>query len=344
MRKSYAVFIAVCMVVCAIFFGCTPESGTDSFSNWVEGATPIAELREYVETVTDEKSEDFIPAEDRIAVFDLDGTLYCETFPIYGEWLLFAEYVLNTEGYDAPDEIKAVANELAGIKKASDIPGHMEQTHIHAHAAAFAGMAIEDYLDLVEDFKNTEATGFKGMKRGEAFYKPMLDVVDYLIENDFIVYICSGTNRMTVRGLIDNVIDIPPRQVIGTDFTIVASGQGEETDMHYNYTEEDVLLMGDTVITKNVKMSKVAQLEQELGQKPVLVFGNSTGDMSMATYAEKDNPYLTKVFFVLCDDIEREYGNKTKAQALADICAENGWFTISMANDWATIYGDVDIV
>lgn len=344
MRKSYAVFLTVYMIVCVIFFGCTSETGSDAFSNWVEGSTPVAVLKEYVETVTDEKSENFIPAEDRIAVFDLDGTLYCETFPIYGEWLLFTEYVLNTEGYDAPDEIKAVANELAGIKKASDIPGHMEQTHIHAHAAAFAGMAIEDYLDVVEAFKNTEATGFKGMKRGEAFFRPMLDVVDYLIENDFIVYICSGTNRFTVRGLIDDVIDIPPRQVIGTDFTIVASGQGDEKDMHYNYTEEDELLMGDTVITKNVKMSKVAQLKQELGQKPVLVFGNSSGDVSMATYAEKDNPYLTKVFFVLCDDIEREYGNKTKAQALADICAEKGWFTISMANDWATIYGDVEII
>ena len=107
-------------------------------------------------------------------------------------------------------------------------------------------------------------------------------VVEYLLKNDFIVYICSGTNRFTVRALIDGIIDIPARQVIGTDFTILASGQGEEMDMHYNYVEEDELLMGDTVITKNVKMSKVAQLEQELGQIPVLVFGNSTGDVPMA--------------------------------------------------------------
>jgi hypothetical protein len=183
------------------------------------------------------------------------------------------------------------------------------------------------------------------MTRGEAFYIPMLEVVEYLLENDFIVYICSGTNRFTVRGLIDGVIDIPARQVIGTDFTIVASGQGEEMDMHYNYTAEDELLMGDTVITKNVKMSKVAQLEQELGQKPVLVFGNSTGDVPMAIYADTDNRYLTEVFFILCDDTEREYGNLAKAEKVASICAENGWQTISMENDWTTIYGnDVNIV
>jgi phosphoserine phosphatase len=324
-----------------IFAGCAKKTTSgESFTAWVDGSAPIAALKEYVEDVTDEASERFIPVEDRIAVFDLDGTLYCETFPIYGEWLLFADYVMNTPDYEAYEDILAVGRELAEIKKASDIPSHMEQTHIHAHASAFAGMTIEAYMDVVDEFKKTNADGFNGMTRGEAFYLPMLEVVDYLLENEFIVYICSGTNRFTVRALIDGVIDIPARQVIGTDFTIVASGQGEEMDMHYNYVDEDELLMGDTVITKNVKMSKVAQLEQELGQKPVLVFGNSTGDVPMAVYSEKDNPYLTKVFFLLCDDTQREHGNESKAQKIADICAEKDWVTISMANDWSTIYGE----
>lgn len=342
MKKAYALLLALCTASGLLSTGCAEKNVQESedFVYWTEGAAPVAALKEYVETVTDEKSEDFIPQEDRIAVFDLDGTLYCETFPIYGEWLIFSDYVLNTPDYEAPEDVKAVAEELASIKKAADIPGHMEQSHIHAHAKAFSGMTIEDYYKVVDDFKNTDADGYSGMTRGEAFYLPMLEVVDYLIDNQFIVYVCSGTNRFTVRGLIEDVIDIPARQVIGTDFTIVASGQGEEMDMHYNYTAEDELLMGDTVITKNVKMSKVAQLEQELGQKPVLVFGNSTGDVPMSVYAEKDNSYLTEVFFLLCDDEVREHGNSSKAQKIADICTENGWETISMANDWTTIFGD----
>jgi hypothetical protein len=87
-------------------------------------------------------------------------------------------------------------------------------------------------------------------------------------------------------------------------------------------------------------MSKVAQLEQELGQKPVLAFGNSTGDVPMAHYVDSDNPYLTEVFFVLCDDTNREYGNIKKANNISSICNEFGWQTISMANDWSTIYGE----
>lgn len=340
MNKTYSFVLAVCIAISMITAGCAVNGNEDVFLYWVDGAAPIETLKEYVETVTDKKSEQFIPVEDRIAVFDLDGTLYCETFPIYGEWLLFSDYVLNTPDYEATEEIRAVAEELAGIKSAANIPSHMEQTHIHAHAQAFAGMTIEEYLGVVESFKKTNADGFNAMTRGEAFYLPMLEVIEYLNDNEFTVYICSGTNRFTVRGLIDGVIDIPARQVIGTDFTIVASGQGEETDMHYNYAEDDELLMGDTVITKNVKMSKVAQLAQELGQKPVLVFGNSTGDEPMAVYAQEDNSYLTKVFFLLCDDTEREHGNKAKAQKIADICAEKGWETISMANDWTTVYGE----
>ena len=333
-------YVILGCVICALLIVCLAGNQQNNFTTWEENTDSIAALEAYVETVTNKRSEHYIPAEDRIAMFDLDGTLYCETFPIYGEWILFADYVLNTPGYQAPEHIRAVAEELAAIEKASDIPGYMEETHIKAHAEAFAGMTIEDYFEVVEQYKTTPAEGFEGMTRGEAFYLPMLEVVDYLLENDFIVYICSGTNRFTVRGLIDGVIDIPARQVIGTDFTIVASGQGEEMDMHYNYTAEDELLMGDTLITKNVKMSKVAQMEQELGQKPVLVFGNSTGDVPMAVYADTENPYLTEVFFVLCDDIQREFGNISKAEKVASICAEHGWQTISMQNDWATIYGE----
>ena len=161
----------------------------------------------------------------------------------------------------------------------------MEQTHINAHAKAFAGMSIKDYMNVVEEFKRTNADGFNGMTRGEAFYRPMLEVVEYLLDNEFMVYICSGTNRFTVRALIDGVIDIPARQVIGTDFTIVASGQGDEMVMHYNYVEDDELdwatndelevmienMMSEMIAAaENLEFEKAAELRdgiKELKQK-----------------------------------------------------------------------------
>jgi len=86
MIKKLISLRTVCVRICPIVTGCaSPNTNEDVFANWVEDSKPISVLKEYVETVTDEKSEDFISAEDRIAVFDLDGTFCCETFPIYGE-------------------------------------------------------------------------------------------------------------------------------------------------------------------------------------------------------------------------------------------------------------------
>ena len=129
-KKSCLVLSFSFILLSSSCLACQKE---ETFTNWKEDSTPINALTDYVEKVSNKNSEYFIPQEDRIAVFDLDGTLYCETFPIYGEWLLFADYVLNTPDYEAPEEILAVAQELAEIKKASDIPSHMEQTHINEH-------------------------------------------------------------------------------------------------------------------------------------------------------------------------------------------------------------------
>ena len=123
MIKKSVSSLMVCMMLCSIITGCAKTSENEEiFTTWVDDSKPIAALKEYVEDVTNKKSPNYIPVEDRIAAFDLDGTLYCETFPIYGEWLLFADYVLNMSDYEASAEILAVAQELSEIKKASDIP------------------------------------------------------------------------------------------------------------------------------------------------------------------------------------------------------------------------------
>ena len=330
------------LVLCLLFVTLTGCGSTkaDNFQTWTKDAAAIQALETYVAAVTDEKSEDFIPVADRIACFDLDGTLFCETFPIYGEWLLFAERALNDPTYEAPDDIREVAETVVAAGESRSIPEGLEEAEINAQAKAFAGMSIEDYTAYVKEFMQTEAEGFNNLKRGEAYYKPMLEIVTYLQENDFTVYICSGTNRFTVRALIDGTIDIPERQVIGSDFTMTATGQGETGDMHYSIAVEDELLMGDELIIKNVKTSKVFQIKQELAQKPVLVFGNSSGDIPMALYSDTENPYPTEVFFLLCDDLEREHGNVEKADGIRETCGEYGWNTISMRDDWVTIYGD----
>lgn len=165
--------------------------------------------------------------------------------------------------------------------------------------------------------------------------------MEYLQRNDFIVYIVSGTDRFIVRGIVKgSPLDIPPRQIIGSDETVVTPDQGDEDGLSYVYDDDDELILGGDFVVKNLKMNKVAVIAQEIGQQPVLSFGNSTGDSSMAAYVTSGNPYPSLAFMLCCDDTERENGSAEKAGKMFDLCGTYGWIPISMKNDWTTIYGD----
>lgn len=182
---------------------------------------------------------------------------------------------------------------------------------------------------------------YDGMKRGDGFYKPMVEVVEYLQQNDFTVYIVSGTDRFIVRGIVDNSpLDIPNRQIIGSDETLVAPDQGETDGLDYVYDDDDKLVLGGEFIVKNLKMNKVTVIAQEIGVQPVLSFGNSTGDSSMAEYVTSNNKYKSLAFMLCCDDTERENGNVEKAEKMVSLCEEFDWVPISMKNDWTTVYGE----
>jgi hypothetical protein len=179
------------------------------------------------------------------------------------------------------------------------------------------------------------------MKRGEGFYQPMVEVVEYLQLNGFTVYVVSGTDRLIVRGILyDNVLDIPNRQIIGSDELLVSSNQGDTDGLNYVFTEGEKLVLGGEFLIKNLKMNKVSVIMQEIGQQPVLSFGNSTGDSSMAEYVTSGNKYPSLAFMLCCDDTVRENGSESKAEKMFGLCEEFDWVPISMKNDWTTIYGD----
>ena len=99
-------------------------------------------------------------------------------------------------------------------------------------------------------------------------------------------------------------------------------------------------MLGGEFIVKNLKMNKVTVIAQEIGVQPVLSFGNSTGDSSMAEYVTSNNKYKSLAFMLCCDDTERENGNVEKAEKMVSLCEEFDWVPISMKNDWTTIYGE----
>ena len=308
----------------------------DNLTLWDDPAPAKQALVNYVETVTNPKSPEFIPVKDRVAVFDLDGTLILETDPTYFDWALFEHRVLDDVTYTPTQEQRTAAKNSREKGIFPELNAKREQMV----AAAYKGLSVEEFYNFVRNFMQEDQPGFEGMKRGDIFYKPMLEVVEYLVKNKFTVYICSGTDRLTVRPLIaQNMPYISNRQILGSDSTLVASGQGNQDGLVYMFQKGDAVLLGGKNLVKNLQTNKVTLIEREIGVQPVLAFGNTFSDASMLNYTINNNKYKALAFMLMCDDMEREYGNLQKAEKMRQGCEEYGWICVSMRDDWKTIYG-----
>ena len=312
----------------------------DLFAEWNPDAPALHALIDYVEAVTDEASADYIPAEDRIAVFDMDGTLYGELFPTYLEYYMLAWTILKNPDIHPDEEMLAVGRTLRDCALDNSFPEDMAMQHAIQAARAYAGMTLNEFADYETEILLREADGFTGMTYGEAVYLPMVEVVDYLNENGFKVYVCSGSDRFLCRTLLEGVIDIPAENIIGMDVAVEATGQNGEDGLNYVFAAGDDVIRTDKLLIKNLKMNKVAQIVQEIGHQPVLSFGNSSGDVSMHIYTISNNAYRSAAFMLVADDDVRDYGNPEKGAELKEKWEASGFNVISMRDDFRTIYGE----
>ncbi len=187
-------------------------------SLWVKDAASRKALIDYVDLVTDKSSPDYVPPTDRIAVFDLDGTLFCETDPTWFDFMLFQYRIQEDPTYKemASEHEKTVAATVQSVIETGVVPDGFEVEIGHCIAKAFAGMRVRDFYRYVRDFAERPAPGYHGMLAGEAFYQPMVQVIDYLQDNGFTVYVCSGSDRLVVRAIVEGGLILAARYVIVT--------------------------------------------------------------------------------------------------------------------------------
>ena len=226
--------------------------------------------------------------------------------------------------------------DAAGAEK----PSNMSTRQAAAGAIAYRGMTMKELAEMVRAFKESEAMGFSGLKRGDAYYKPMLELFDKLLENDFTVYVVTATERNIVREVIRGTLNIPPSHVIGTEYGYTATGQGETADPNYTFQPDDQIVFDGSYVGENAKTCKVDAIVREIGQQPVLAFGNSSGDLAMEIYTISNNPYRSAAYMVVADDAVREYGSADGAPDKKASYESMGIGVISMRDDFATIYGD----
>jgi len=284
----------------------------------------------YVSEVTNEQSPDFIPAKDRIAVFDNDGTLWSEQ-PFYFQ-LFFALDQVKSQAGRHPDwknkqPFKAVLE--------NDMDELMKQGKaglLQIVGVSHAGMTTDEFQSNVSRWISTAQHPVKKKLYKELIYQPMLELVKYLQSKDFTVFIVSGGGIDFMRAWAEEVYGIPTHQIIGS--TLQA---------RYNYNN------GKPIITKlpaldfnDDKEGKPVAIEKYIGKKPVFAAGNSDGDLQMLQWTAS-NKYKNFELYVHHTDSVREWAYDRKSpvgtldKGLDEGKAKN-WSFADMKTDWKLIY------
>lgn len=308
---------------------------------WAKDSAPAKSVIEYVQKVTDASDKaNYIPEKDRIAVFDMDGTLTCETYFTYYDTMMFIEYCLK-EDHGVSEELKEAARVIdPDYKAGEDLARNF--------AKAYAGMTIDEFYDYVESFGEKYTESFNNMRYKDGFYLPMVELVKYLYDNGFTIYVVSGTERTTTRAIVANspiAEYVTPNHVIGTEFEVKLKGhETDSSNMTYTYADGDELVLTGGFIQKNLNANKVIYIEREIGKRPVLAFGNSSSDTSMMDYTiDSRNKYPAEAYMIVNDDAVREWGPDNwndKSAKFGKDSGGMGYTMISMKNDFAKIYPD----
>lgn len=192
------------------------------------------------------------------------------------------------------------------------------------------GMPIQQFnKDVEEFFKDTRHSKFN-KKYSETIYQPMLELLQYLRENDFKTYLCSGGGTDFMRVIGTSAYGIVPENTIGS-FALNTYSQTDDGSWKIMKGHEN-LFMCD-------KELKPIAIQQQIGRIPIFVGGNvrSGGDIGQLSYSQT-NPLPNFQLLINHDDEEREYAYAEKDNASLNAAKEGNWNVVSMKNDWLKIF------
>jgi phosphoserine phosphatase len=301
---------------------------TGVLPSWSDGAAKQAIL-DFVEQT------DSVPVEHRTAVFDNDGTLWCEKpMPIQLDFILrrFVEMAEATPELRDRQPWKAAYERDYGWL-ASLMEQHYagDDTNVKVLGAgilaAYEGISVDDFEAQSDQFLRSAQHPSLGRGYLQCAYKPMVELLDYLAANGFTNYIVSGGGRDFMRPISDDVYGIPRERVIGSAAAL-AYESNERGGMITHKAEAEYLDDGP---------QKPIRIWSRMGRRPLVAGGNSNGDVPMLEFTKHaDKPTLR--LLVLHDDAEREFDYTSGAEAALARAATDNWTVVSIKNDWATVF------
>ena len=327
--KLFSFDLIIALVGVVVTLATTNAYAADPLPSWNDGKVKES-IIDFVEKVTKEGSSDFVAANERIATFDNDGTLWSEQ-PIYFQ-LQFAM-----------DRVKQLAPQHPEWKSTQPFQAVLENDQqaildsgerglIKLVMATHANMTTDQFAKSVKEWIATAKHPRFGRPYPELVFQPMLELLKYLRVNQFKTYIVSGGGVEFVRVFAEEVYGIPPEQVIGS--TIKTKFEMRD--------EIPVLIRIPEVDFINDKAGKPVAINKFIGVRPIAAFGNSDGDLQMLQWtAAGDGVSLQMV--IHHTDAKREWAYDRdshigKLDELLNQAKKQGWSIANMQLDWKIIY------
>jgi phosphoglycolate phosphatase-like HAD superfamily hydrolase len=295
--------------------------------SWRDGPSKSA-IVDFVGRVTTEGGPDYVEPQARVAVFDNDGTLWCEK-PMYIQldFLVrrFAEQAKADPSLRDKQPYKAaVEGDLKWIGDA--VTKHYQgddsdvTTLVAAVLTAHHAITVDEHRCRVEAFFAEAKHPTLGRPYTACGYRPMVELLRYLEANGFMNYIVSGGGRDFMRPITSALYGIPPERVVGSSVGL------DYRDGHL-YTTAQPEFLDDGPM-------KPVRLWSRIGRRPILAAGNSNGDIEMLEFTRGLR------LLVLHDDADREFDYTAGAEKALEQAAKDDWTVASMRNDWTTVFSD----
>lgn len=308
-------------------------TSADHLASWND--TPArAAVTDFVARVT-APGEDFVAVEDRIAVFDNDGTLWCEKPMPVQLWFILARLA---EMAEKDPTLRTRQPWRAAFEKDYAWLGSVVERHYAGDdsqvkvlmagiLAGFAGMSVDEYESAATAFLAHAPHPTLGQALRDCGYQPMVELLRYLESNGFTTYIASGGDRDFMRPVAEEIYGISPERVIGSSNALSFKDDGDVPELVF-LAEPDVFDDGPV---------KPVRIWSRIGRRPLLAVGNSNGDIPMLRFAGRPGAPVLRML-LSHDDADREFATDSGAEQALELAASEHWTVISMRNDWNTVF------
>ncbi|KAA6474628.1 haloacid dehalogenase-like hydrolase [Agrobacterium sp. ICMP 7243] len=307
----------------------SPAFAQEALSSWND--TPAkTRIVDFVKATTTEGGEGYVAPEDRIAVFDNDGTLWSEQ-PIYFQFAFMLDRVKTLAPqhpeWKAKEPFKSIlAGDPVGVMKSG------ERGIVDLAVTTHAGMTTDQFSKIVADWFASARHPKTGKPYDEMTFVPMRELLDYLRSNGFKTYIVSGGGVEFMRPMTEKMYGIPPEQVVGSTITT------------------EYAIVGDVPVLKRLPKidfvddgkGKPAGINKFIGRKPIFVAGNSDGDYEMLRWVTAaKGPGFAMIVHHTDADREVAYDRKSaigKLDKALDEAERRNWLVVDMKTDWKKIF------